>query len=191
MKKIVIIGVGALGSHLVLLIRNLSASITVVDFDRIESKNTMSQFHTKQSVGKNKAHALQQMLNGFFGVRVEAVPHRLTADNLQQILGGADLIVDCVDNGETRVLIQSFATANNIPCLHGAVDANGSFGRVCWTESFKIDFEGAVGTPTCEDGRHLPFLSRVSAYLADSVQRFVEQGQKVGYQVSPSGSFSI
>ena len=60
MKKIVIVGVGALGSHLVLLGRNWSARFVVIDDDRVEQKNTQSQFHSRMGVGRNKAQAMQQ-----------------------------------------------------------------------------------------------------------------------------------
>ena len=185
--NIVIVGVGALGSHLLFFVRNLKASFTIVDMDVVETKNTMSQVHTKMGVGKNKAMAMQQTLNGLFGVRVNAVPHRLTKDNAKQLLGGADLVVDCLDNAASRQVIQDFVRANNIPCLHGALDPDGSFGRVCWDPDFVIDHEGAVGAATCEDGRHLPFIARVSSYLADAVQKFVEQKRRVAYQVHPGG----
>lgn len=190
-SRVVIVGVGALGSHLVLFIRNLKAQIVLVDFDKVESKNLMSQVHTKMGVGKNKTTAMQQTLNGLFGVKVEAIPYRLTTDNAKQLLGGAGLIVDCLDNAASRQIMQDYARANNIPCLHGAVDADGSFGRVAWDENFVIDHEGAPGTPTCEDGRHLPFIARVSSYMADAVQKFVEQNRKVAYQVYPGGVAAV
>lgn len=186
--KIVVVGVGALGSHLVLAIRNLKANVVVVDFDRIETKNVMSQFHTAMSVGKNKAVALKEAMNGLFKVKLEAVPNRLTTDNVAQLLGGADLVVDCLDNAASRQVIQDFVRARGIPCLHGALDPDGQFGRSCWDEMFVIDHEGTAGAATCEDGRHLPFIMRASSYLADSVQKFVEKGKRVGYQVHPGGA---
>ena len=115
-KHVVVVGVGALGSHLLLLCRNLPIRLTVVDFDRVERKNTLSQFHSKMGVGRNKAQALQQALQGLFGLQIGAVPHRLTEDNAQTILRDADLIVDCVDNAPTRQLIQQVAAASDTPC---------------------------------------------------------------------------
>lgn len=185
--KVTIIGVGALGSHLLLFTRNLKVQFKVIDYDSIESKNLMSQVHTKMGLGKNKALAIQQSLSGLFGIKVEAVPHRLTSDNVNQLLGDADLIVDCMDNGSSRRLVQNYALKKQVPCLHGAVDAGGSFGRVVWSENFVIDDEDKIGAPTCEDGRHLPFIARVSSYMADAVQQYVERKRKVGYQVHPNG----
>lgn len=187
MKKIVIVGVGALGSHLTLLIRNLPARMVVVDMDRIEKKNVLSQFHTNMTVGKNKADALKQSMQGLFGVKMDANPHRLTADNVEQMLGGADLVVDCLDNGVSRRVIQTYVRAKGIPCLHGALAPNGGFGRVIWDAGFTIDDEAGMGAATCEDGEHLPFIVNVSSYMAIAVQRFLKDGSTVGFQIHPGG----
>lgn len=190
MDKLVVVGVGALGSHLALLLRNVGRPLVLVDFDRVEAKNTMSQFHTKLGLGRNKAQALQQSLKGLFGVDATAVPHRLTADNVEVLLGGASLVVDCLDNGESRRIVQGFVRARGIACLHGALAPDGAFGRVVWDEDFAID-DGAAGAATCEDGAHLPFVALVSAHLAMAVQRFLADGRKTGVQVHPGGSIAI
>lgn len=189
MKTVVVVGVGALGSHLVLLARNIPASFKVIDFDRVESKNTLSQFHTKMGAGKNKAVALQQAMSGLFGMKIEAVPHRLTEENAEVLLKGADLVVDCLDNGDSRRAVQKIVRKLNIPCLHGAVDALGSYGRVVWDENFVIDDEAKPGQPTCEGGENLPFLGAVSAQLALSILRFFKDGKRIGAEITPSGFF--
>lgn len=189
MKKITIVGVGALGSHVALLLRNV-ADLHVIDYDRIEQKNTQSQFHGKPNVGKLKASAFQQTLSFLFGVKVQATTNKLTKDNDQQLLAGSDLIIDCLDNGEARRVVQGFARKTSTPCLHGALAADGGFGRVIWDEKFEID-EAAAGGATCEDGAHLPFIAVTSALMAKAAQDFVLTGSKRGYQVHPGGVFSV
>jgi molybdopterin/thiamine biosynthesis adenylyltransferase len=191
MKTVTIVGVGALGSHLVPLVRNLEAQIQVIDFDRVEQKNTQSQFHGKAAVGKNKALALQQTMQFLWGLKVGTIPHKLTSDNDDQLLSKSSLIIDCLDNGVARRLVQGFARRTHTPCLHGALAADGSFGRVIWDEQFKIDDESAGGQATCEDGRHLAFISIVSSYLAYATQHFLTTGKKQGFQISPARAFSI
>ena len=99
MKKVCVVGVGAIGSHVVLLLRNC-ANVHMVDMDRVERKNVLSQFHAGNAVGKNKAVALQQLMRFLFNVKVDSVPHQLTRSNATEILGGSDLVLDCLDNGE-------------------------------------------------------------------------------------------
>lgn len=200
MKSVAICGVGALGSHLVMLMRNMNVNLILIDFDRVESKNVMSQLHAKTNVGKNKTVALQQTMNFLFGTKVAVtIPNRLTKDNVKTVLSDADLVIDCFDNGESRRLVQSFVRGAprvdadgchvfGIPCLHGALDANGSFGRVVWDANFAVDDESSTGAATCEDGANLPFISIVSSYLARAAQVFLATGQKVGFEVHAGGA---
>jgi molybdopterin/thiamine biosynthesis adenylyltransferase len=184
--KITIIGAGALGSHLVQALRNEEATLKVIDFDRVEMKNVASQFHFKNAVGKKKTEALKQLMQFAYGRKIEVVGNKLTSDNAEQLLGGADLLVDCLDNGEARRVVQGFARANGVPCLHGALAADGGFGRAIWTDDFVIDDEAGAGAPTCEDGEFLPFIVVTAAYVAQAVQRFLRDGRKVGYSISPA-----
>lgn len=185
--RVVICGVGALGSALAVACRNLDVSLRLVDFDRVESKNLLSQAFVKQSVGKNKAQALKMQLQNFYGVKVEAKGVRLMPGNVVELLGGAGLIIDCFDNAASRQLICDFVRERGIPCLHGALSADGTYGLVRWDEGFTLDAEDAEGQPTCENGEHLPFISIVSSVLARTVAEFVQDGSRLNAMVSLSG----
>ncbi len=184
--KITIIGAGALGSHLVQALRNEEVTLKVIDFDRVEMRNVASQFHFRNSVGKKKTEALKAAMHFCYGRKIEVVGNKLTADNVTQLLGDADLLVDCLDNGEARRLVQGFARANGVSCLHGALAADGGFGRVIWDQHFVIDDTGG-DAPTCEDGEFLPFIVLTAAHLAHAIQRFLRDGRKTGYSISPAG----
>lgn len=190
MSKVAIIGVGAFGSPVALALRNLKQGLKIIDFDTIEPKNVLSQFHTKMSLRQNKALALQKALSGLFGVQVEAIPHRLTKDNSSQLLGGSALIIDCTDNIEARRVISFFARETNTPCLHGALAAGGGFAVVMWDELFSPDPE-VPGVPTCEDGEHLPFYMMASSILATTAQIFLKTGKKNNFQITPNSVLKV
>jgi molybdopterin/thiamine biosynthesis adenylyltransferase len=117
---ITVVGLGALGSHVVQFLRNEPSGIHVVDFDRVESKNVGAQFHTKMGLGKNKASALDRAMEGLFGVKVARIsPVKLTDCNNFALLEGSDLIIDCTDNQEARIIISEWCTDSGVPCLHG------------------------------------------------------------------------
>src|SRR5689334_25270693 len=101
--RLVICGVGALGSTAVQLLRNVDAELRLVDFDRVESKNLAAQWFVKQSVGKNKAEAARLQLAYFYGAKAEAMGVRLASTNAAQLLAGAALAVDCFDNADSRL----------------------------------------------------------------------------------------
>lgn len=168
-SKIVVVGVGALGSHVVVFGRNLPVLFSTVDFDRVEQKNLLSQFHTRMALGKNKAIALQQMMLALFGLKIEAVPHRLTEQNCDQLLEGAKVAIDCLDNAASRLILQKFGREASIPCLHGALAADGLFAQVVWDEFFRLDEEDVPGQATCDTGDYLPLIVRTAACVVKSL----------------------
>ena len=170
-----------------LLLRNLDHKLKIIDFDRVEQKNILAQFHTKMSLRKNKAAALGQALKGMFGTDVDVVTNKLTNDNVNKLLDNVDLVIDCTDNIEARNVIQGFVTDVDTPCLHGALSADGTFARVMWAEDFEADAEGADGEATCIDGEHLPFFAAAASYLAIEAQRFLETGKRQSFQLTPAG----
>lgn len=202
MKRVVIVGVGALGSHVAMLLRN-EAVLRVVDFDRVESKNTMSQFHGKPSAGKNKTESLKSVMNFLWAIKIDTIPFKLSEDNVE-VLDGADLVIDCVDNGAARRIVQQWCNSRDYvakqwvealreptPLLHGALAPGGNFGRAIWDKDFIIDDESSEGEPTCEAGEFLPFISVVSSYIALAAQTFLQTGKQVGFQVHPAGATRI
>lgn len=187
MKRIVFAGVGALGSNAVVACRNLGAQLVLVDFDRVESKNCLSQAFVKPSVGKNKAEALKLQLSNFWGIKAESFGVRIGEDNVEALCGAADLVVDAFDNAKSRRILATWARSADKPLVHAAVSADGTFGLVRWDERFTPDEEGTPGEATCEGGEHLPLIAMVSSTLARAIQDFVKDGAKTDSMVSLSG----
>ena len=189
--KILFCGEGALGSHALFLARDLQHELAVIDFDRVETKNLASQWFVKQMVGKNKATALKIQLLNFYDVKLQDYSVKLTALNVEAILGEAGLVVECFDNAESRRVVQNYARSNQKPCIHGGLAANGEFGAVRWDEHFAIDEEDAPGQATCEGRGFLPIILRVSSSLVASIQLFLDGGQQVNWNVSPRNAESF
>jgi len=185
--RIVVCGVGALGSTAVQFCRNVDAELRLVDFDRVESKNLAAQWFVKQSVGKNKAEAVRLQLANFYGAKSEAMGVRLAATNAAQLLAGATLAVDCFDNADSRLALADAARTANVPLVHAALAGDGTFGIVRWDERFVPDREDVAGQATCEGGEHLPMIGLVGATLARAIQDFVRAGERRDYMISLSG----
>lgn len=188
---VVIVGVGALGSHVALFARNWMNQLRVVDFDRVEAKNTLAQVHTRMGLGANKAMALQRTLQGLFGTTIEAIPHRFSVDSAAVLLTGAALVLDCTDNIEARTVIAAAAERRGTACLHGAVSADGMFARIVWDELFVPDAEGTPGAPTCEGGEALPFFGVVGAWMAGVAQAYLTSGVKRSYHLTPTSVVQV
>lgn len=109
-KTVLVIGAGGLGSPVSI---NLAVAgvgeIRICDFDVIEMSNLNRQLlHNKQRIGMNKALSAKQTLEAYNeNVKITAIPEKLTADNINDIAGNADIIVDCLDNFETRYIVNT------------------------------------------------------------------------------------
>ena len=187
-RRVVVFGAGALGSHFVLDIRNFEVEIVVVDDDRLEKRNALTQFCVESAAGRNKAIALAQSMELLYRRKVTPRPTRLVRDNAVVLLAGATLAVDCLDNGASRRTLQAAARELRTPLLHGALsDAQDGYGRVVWMDRFVIDDESVAGAPTCRNGENLPLIAIVSGYLATSAQEFLGSGSQFGYEISAGG----
>lgn len=176
--RLLICGVGALGSHAALLCRNLPATLVLVDDDRVERKNLAAQAFVKAALGKNKAQALAKQLRTFYGLSAEARGVRLSEHNAAALLDGVTLALDCFDNEASRRVLQEAARAAGVPLLHGALAADGSLGLVRWDERFVPDAEDTPGQATCEGGEHLPLIALTASVLARAAQDFLSQGTR-------------
>ena len=174
--RVLVCGVGALGSNAVNAMRNLEATLVLIDGDRVESKNLLAQAYVKASVGKLKADALKLQIANFYGLKVEAHAVRVAETNVETLLAGANLLVDAFDNAASRRLLSTYARAQEVPLVHAGIAGDGTFGLVRWDERFVPDEENAEGEATCEGGAHLPMISAISSQLALVVQDFLSDG---------------
>lgn len=175
MKMVAVCGVGALGSHLALFVRN-EAFLRLIDFDRVESKNLLAQAYVKAVVGKNKAEALRLSLQNFYQIKAEARPVRLEGHNVEVLVSDVDLVVEAFDNPESRRCISNYARSQQIPLLHLAISGDGTVGLVRWDARFEPDEAPSPGQATCEGGEHLPLIASIAAAGARAVQDFLSEG---------------
>ena len=106
--KVLVVGAGGLGSPLVLyLAASGVGTIGIVDDDHVELSNLQRQIaHTTARIGVGKAaSAAQAALAINPGVRIEAHPVRLNADNAAGLIGAYDIVCDGTDNFATRFLV--------------------------------------------------------------------------------------
>lgn len=186
--RVVLCGVGALGSHLALFARNLDCAWVFVDHDRVEGKNLLAQAYVAPSAGKLKAQALALQLRNFYRTSAEARPVRFGEHNAEALLSGAALAVDCFDNAASRRALASACQSLGIPLVHGALAGDGSCGLVRWDERFEPDEEPeGEANATCAGGEHLPLIALAAATLARAVQDFLAEGVRRDAWVTREG----
>ncbi|HSN93486.1 MAG TPA: ThiF family adenylyltransferase, partial [Anaerolineaceae bacterium] len=82
------------------------------------------------NLGRSKVLAAKQRLQAVNPqIEVEGIQARITAENAFELMQGCDLVVDCLDNISTRILLQEVCEQAGLPLVHGAVA--GWRGQVC------------------------------------------------------------
>lgn len=134
--SVLVVGCGALGSVAAeILARAGVGTITVVDRDVVEATNLQRQFlfdETDARRGVPKAEAAKARLAKVNAeVRVRAFVDDLTARNVRRYREGVDVIVDGLDNLETRYVLNDAAVEAGIPYVYGAaVGTSGMFATI-------------------------------------------------------------
>jgi molybdopterin/thiamine biosynthesis adenylyltransferase len=100
---IAVVGAGALGNFVGLgLAYSGFPHLTFIDPDAVEITNLNRQVFFYEAVGLNKAEILAQRLNAGFGTRAQSwVTYLRSATDISCF----DIIFDCVDNHETRIVL--------------------------------------------------------------------------------------
>lgn len=126
-----VVGCGGLGGYIIEMLGRLGiGKIIAVDGDVFEESNLNRQILSDCEVlGKSKAFRAKTRMEAVNqDVVVEAVHKRLTIDNGREIMKTADIVVDALDNIESRLILEILCEELNIPLVHGAI--GGWYGQV-------------------------------------------------------------
>lgn len=130
-SRAVIIGCGALGAvQAEILSRAGVGHITLVDRDFVEESNLQRQimFEESDSIERlpKAIAAARRIARVNSGITVESVVADVNFENIEEIIEGADVVLDGTDNFETRFLINDACVKLGIAWVYGA--AVGSYG---------------------------------------------------------------
>lgn len=129
--KVAIIGVGALGQMVAhQLVRSGFEQLILVDKDVLEYSNFNRQLYaTDSTVGRSKVEVLKAgLLDIHPQIDITTYETFLNGNNGKKLVSEADMVVDCVDDMETKVYLEKLMDESNIPLVHGAVE--GWYGQV-------------------------------------------------------------
>jgi molybdopterin/thiamine biosynthesis adenylyltransferase len=168
---VAVVGAGALGSNSAeLLVRMGTGHVRIVDRDVVELSN-LHRFRVlgDDDVGRSKADALRKGLMALRpGAGVESLAEDLTAGNAMALLEGADVVLDGLDNMESRYVVNDACLELGIPWVYGGVVGTGGMvapfpaGGPCLRCLFP-EPPGPGALPTCESSGIHPAAPSVVA----------------------------
>ena len=130
--RVLVTGIGALGSMIsILLARAGVESLRLVDKDTPEMNNLHRQILYSESdvlMGLSKAEAARaNLLKTVSNVAIDAVNVEIDKNSIYQLLDDVDIVVDALDNAETRFIVNDAILDRKIPYVFGgAVETMGN-----------------------------------------------------------------
>jgi len=133
---VAVVGAGGLGSPVIMALAAAGVgTLTVIDDDDVDHTNLQRQLlHRHADIGAAKTASAERVAGDLSPETVvTAVRERLTADNAEQLLAGADLVVDGSDTFETRTAVAAAAEILGIPLVWGVVQEFHAQVTVFWS----------------------------------------------------------
>ncbi len=123
-SRVLLIGAGGLGSPAALyLAASGVGTIGLVDDDVVDESNLQRQvLHTADRVGVPKTESARMTLSAL-NPETRIVEHRerLSAENVERLISGYDVVVDGTDNFDTRYVLNDAAVRLRKPVVHGSI----------------------------------------------------------------------
>ena len=179
--RVLIAGCGGLGASVITNLASIGVgNIVLLDFDKVEETNFNRQFiHTEKNLGKLKTFSAKEFIENYNSdINVDVVNERLTIDNAFRIIENYDCILDCLDNWESKFLLNKICTTKKIPLVHGGVEK--TYGQV-----FSILPEGACLECFVENSKQsvdkkilAPVVNLMGSLMADECLKILLKEKK-------------
>lgn len=123
-STVFIAGAGGLGSAVSIYLAEAGVgTLRICDRDKVELSNLNRQIlHTDARTGVAKVDSAAETLSALNPtVAIQPVAGSITASTIASFAGAPDLVIDCLDNFETRYILNEYCCRQGIPLLHGGV----------------------------------------------------------------------
>lgn len=131
--NILVIGAGGVGQHvLTYLVTNGVEHVTFIDFDLVELSNLNRQILlSEKDIGAPKVDLVEIALKDRnSNAKIKKISAKVTRENAKGLTKGFDVVVDAVDNWESKLVIAE-AIKNNKNQLFLHIGVDGESGQYC------------------------------------------------------------
>jgi len=121
---ICIIGVGGLGSPAAIYATAAGfGRVILVDKERVELSNLNRQIlHWTSDIGEEKVvSALKKLTKLNPNVSIEVINEEIREDNVHEIIKEADIVLDCLDNWRTRLIVNKACVEERKILIHAGI----------------------------------------------------------------------
>jgi len=128
-STVAVIGLGGLGCNVITQLASAGiGKLIIADHQDPDETNLNRQFvYSYFGLDDIKTVSSKKWIEGISRTSVVANNVKVSSDNVS-IIEGCDVIVDCTDNIETRIVLNRFSLDRRIPLVHGGTES--MFGQV-------------------------------------------------------------
>ena len=122
---ICIVGIGGLGSPAAIYTAAAGfGKIILIDKEKVELSNLNRQIlHWTPDIGRKKVEsAIEKLRKLNPDIELEAIDEELNEDNIYEIVKKCDIVLDCLDNWETRMLLNKACVDLRKPLIHAGIN---------------------------------------------------------------------
>ena len=123
-STVLIAGLGGLGGTVALYLAAAGVGhLKICDNDTVQWSNLNRQIlYTEQDIGKPKvSQAAERLLLLNHNIVIETLSETIKESSISSFANQADLIIDCLDNFEGRMVLNSYAVRKPMPLIHAGV----------------------------------------------------------------------
>ena len=125
-SRILIIGAGGLGSPAALYLTAAGVgTIGIADADKVDLSNLQRQIiHNTRNAGMAKVKSAKETMEALNpDVKVNMHQTFVTADNIMDLIGNYDFVLDCTDNFSSKFLINDACVMAKKPFSHAGISS--------------------------------------------------------------------
>jgi len=130
--KIAIVGLGGLGSAVSMYLTVAGIGyLSLVDEQKPELSNLNRQIlYGEEDLNRKakSASAKEKLKQLNSQIKIKTFSKRICRENIEDLLNDVDIVVDALDNFETRYLLNEFCVKTRKPFIHAAVE--GFYGQI-------------------------------------------------------------
>ncbi len=121
--KVAVVGCGGLGTYVSLLLTSAGVgNIRLIDGDKPSESNLNRQFFYSGEEGLKTGILGKKLKEINEYVEIETISEFIDEENVYDVIGKCDIIVDCLDSVGSRLILNRYAVLENIPLAHGGID---------------------------------------------------------------------
>jgi len=142
--KVFVAGAGGLGGPVCFYLAAAGVGhLVICDRDKVELSNLNRQIlHGTNDIGIPKADSALETLSDLNpDIKIET--HNLTIDDstIATLAKDVDIMIDCLDNIQTRHVLNRYAIKTNTPLMHAGID--------CWNAQLALILPGETPCMNC------------------------------------------